>query len=250
MSAYLQTEVKNRIAYLGLSRPEKANAYTQDMLCAAGQFLDSIETQNDVGVLIIHGCRGKHFCAGADRSELPQHTPLDGLKLRARLLFERIANWPTPTIAAVNGSAVGGGFELALACDIRIVSSNAIFAFPEPSLGLIPAAGGCLRSPRLLGTTLAKEMILFGRALSAQEALARGFVSEITEPDKVISRAEAWAARALAHQPLVNLLAKRAINMALPQGDTLAFEGAAQATLYGLSQSATQACASSATAAE
>lgn len=231
---FLTLELRDGIALLGLNRPERANAYHQPLLLELRAVLARLAEDPRTRALVLHAGPCSHFCAGADRDELEGRSAEDGPALLARRVFDELARWPRPTVAALRGAALGGGLELALACDVRLAGEDSRFGFPETSLGLIPAAGGSFRAPRLLGERLAREMILFGRELDAWEALDRGLVSEVAPPGDVLGRALAWAAQAAARHPLATSLAKQALALSCPPGGALEFEGAAQAALYAL----------------
>ena len=233
---YFDFQARQGLHILGLDRPYCANAYNQAMLAELDDYLRQYADSDEVAALIIHGGQSRHFCAGADLQEIRQRRAPQALSLRAREVFERLASWPHPTIAAVSGAAVGGGMELALACDLRLGSFTCTFGFPEPELGLIPAAGGCSRASSLLGAALAKEMILFGRRLSAPEALQAGLISEMVSPDALLECAASWAQRAMKHTPLANRLAKQAIDSVQPLASSLRLEGVSQAVLYEMAQ--------------
>ncbi len=171
---------QNGICVLKLNRPDAANAYNQSMLNALSKRLKSAETDASVHAVIFIGQGKCHFCAGANLKEIGSRTLLDALNLRSADLFNQIASFPKPTIAAINGDAVGGGLELALACDMRIASSLARMWLPEVGLGIIPAAGGARRLSDIIGKGRAKEMIFTGRKIDARTALAWGLVNEVT----------------------------------------------------------------------
>ncbi len=234
---HLKTEICEGVALVGLNRPQQANAYDQRLLQALGEALEQLARNPEVRALVLHGSGSRHFCAGADRDELSRRGPEEALDLEARRVFENLARWPWPTVAAIRGAALGGGLELALACDVRLAARDAVFGFPETALGLIPAAGGCLRAPRILGDSLAREMVLFGRQLSAEEALRFGLVSQVLPGEELLERALALAGKAAARHSLATRLAKQALGLSIPRGDALEFEGAAQALLYGLPDS-------------
>lgn len=231
---HLKIEIRKDVALVGLNRPEQANAYDRQVLQDLGEALARLAREPGVRALVLHSGGARHFCAGADRNELSRRLPEEALDLEARRVFEGLARWPWPTVAAIRGAALGGGLELALACDLRLATPEAVFGFPETALGLIPAAGGCLRAPRILGESLAREMVLFGRRLSAEEALRFGLVSEVLPEEELLERALALAGQAAARHPLATRLAKQALGLSIPRGDALDFEGAAQAILYGL----------------
>src|SRR5262245_22340777 len=128
------------VAVLTFARPEKANAYNEPMLARFRELLRALAADASVRAIVVTGA-GKHFCAGADRAELDQRRGEDALDLASRLAFDELACMPQPVVAAIGGAAVGGGFELALACDLRLCTPDAHFALPETELGLIPAAG-------------------------------------------------------------------------------------------------------------
>jgi enoyl-CoA hydratase/carnithine racemase len=149
-------------------------------------------------------------------------------------VFQRLSRFPKVTLAAINGPAVGGGLELALACDLRIAADTATFSFPEPDLGLIPAAGGTRRLTEAVGRAKAKELILGGRQWSAEEALRFGLVSELCARDDLSCRAQTWAERIARRHPTALLLAKRAIDLDIGGSAGYSFESVAEALLYEL----------------
>lgn len=216
---------------LVLNRPEKANAYNEALLAELSAAFHAATADPVIRTVIFTGA-GEHFCSGADLDEMKVKTFEDALALRSQALFSEIARSPKPTIAAVNGAAVAGGVELALACDLRIAAAAARFAFPETSLGIIPAAGGTMRLPRIVGPALAKEMILAGRELSAEEALRAGLVGEVVEPNRLLKRALLLAAAVARRDPVALRLAKQALDMPFENDAVLRYEGTAQALLY------------------
>lgn len=235
----LLVEIRDSVALVALNNPGQANAYNQAILQALSQTLLDLQANDSVEALVLHSGKSKHFCAGAQRGELRNRGASDGLHLLARQVFGQLAQWPHPTIAAISGAAVGGGLELALACDMRLGCTNNTFAFPETSLGLIPAAGGCFRAAQLLGPALAKQMILFGRTLKAHEALECGLISEIAaNSPALLDSALRWAKLACSRDQLANQLAKAAINICADQQAVLACEGASQAVLYQIKKGA------------
>jgi enoyl-CoA hydratase len=140
------------------------------------------------------------------------------------------------TLAAVNGAAVAGGLELALACDIRIAADNACFSFPEPQFGLMPAAGGTQRLAQVVGKARAKELILGGRVWEAEEALRFGLLSEVTDPEELLPRVQEWVQRVADRNPVALQLAKKAIDLDSEAGPGHSFERVAEALLYQLRQ--------------
>jgi enoyl-CoA hydratase/carnithine racemase len=216
------------VALIRLARPEKANAYTQPMLARLSELLTGLAADESVRALVLIGS-DRHFCAGADRSELDARRGQDALDLLSRRTFDQLARMPQPVIAAIEGAAVAGGFELALACDFRICTPDARFALPETKLGLIPAAGGMRRLVQQIGAARTKELVLLGRELDAATAQAWGIVNAI-EAD-VLAAAVAMASSLRARDAVAQRLAKTAID-ATGSGCDVALEGAMQAFLY------------------
>ena len=167
------------IAVLTLNRADKANAYDAKVLDCLQDKLAIVISNPTVRVMIITNV-GKVFCAGADKSTLSHRTHRDAFILQSRNLFDKIAKIPWPTIAAMQGPALAGGLELALACDIRLCSASSWFGFPETELGLIPAAGGIRRLTEIVGPARAKEVILSGRQIDHSTALQWGLVTKIS----------------------------------------------------------------------
>jgi enoyl-CoA hydratase len=179
--------------------------------------------------LIVTGA-GTVFASGADLREMRERGRADALRGINSGLFDRLAHLPMPTVAAVNGPAIGGGAELAYACDFRVASSSARFGNPEVSLGIMPAAGACWRLRELVGTTVAREVLLAGRVLDAADALRTGLVSSVVEPDDLISAAEELVERISRGVPLAIQLTKLAL--AAPAEAHPRFDDVAQAVLF------------------
>ncbi len=180
----LLKEERNSIVILTLNRQEVMNSFNFDLLTALRDQIESLRFRSDVRVIIITGAGDKAFCSGADLKERASMTQ-DQVKefiFTIRNLFTSIEFLNKPVIAAVNGAALGGGTELALASDIRIASKNATMGLTETRLAIIPGAGGTQRLPRLVGRGKAKELIFTGRRMSAEEALQIGLVNKICEP--------------------------------------------------------------------
>lgn len=215
-----------------LNRPTRANAYTDAMLVRLAGLLDELAQLNDVGALVITGA-GTHFCAGADLDEIRNRKSRDAFSIPAMALFDKVEAFPRPVVAAINGAAMAGGLEFALACDLRIASPQARFALPETALGIIPAAGGTWRLPRVVGPALAREIILFGRNLDAPEALACGLVSEVVLKESMVDKAVIRAAEAAGRHRLAQSLAKEALNRSLCGETGTEVVKQAQSRLYG-----------------
>lgn len=192
----LKPDISNGVVLLTISRPEAMNALNSQMFSEINQFLDDIENRDDIRAMILTG-EGKAFVAGADISEMADKDAKQGkeFSIIGQSTFARIENLPFPVIAAVNGFALGGGCELALACDIRIASNYAKFGQPEVNLGLIPGYGGTQRLPRLAGLSNALYLILTGDMIPADKALQLGIVQMVVESDKLIEEASAMASR-------------------------------------------------------
>ena len=220
--------------YVQLNRPDKANAYTELMLEALRTHVGRMAADPEVRIVVLCGAGDRAFCAGADLAELGNRDWHSALNLRSAEVFSFISRCPSVTLAAVSGAAAGGGLELALACDIRIGADGARFSFPEPELGLIPAAGGTQRLTEVVGKARAKELILGGRVWEAEEALRFGLLSEVTRPEELLPRAQQWAERVASRNPVALQLAKKAIDLDTTGGSGHSFESVAEALLYQL----------------
>jgi enoyl-CoA hydratase len=196
--------------------------------------LRALEAGGDTGVLIITGAGNQAFVSGADINDIRTRTLEDGLAAINSSLFAAIERFPRPTIAAVNGYALGGGCELALACDIRIASKTARFGQPELNLGIIPAAGATQRLPRVIGMGRAKHLVLTGEIIDAQRALEIGLVTAVAPPEELMLRARDVAARILSRGPLAARLAKLSLNASarVDLDSGLLIETLAQAICY------------------
>ncbi|MGC1292817.1 MAG: enoyl-CoA hydratase-related protein, partial [Candidatus Acidiferrales bacterium] len=182
-------EVKNQIAYITFNRPKVLNALNRQTVEELGDALNRAREDAAVRVLILTGTGEKSFVAGADINELAQRTPIDGkdLSLFGQEIFHRLETMGKPSIAAINGFALGGGCELALACTMRIASKNARLGQPEVKLGIMPGYGGSQRMARLCGKGIAHELILTGEMISADEALRIGLVNHVVEQSELIA---------------------------------------------------------------
>ena len=225
---------KGSIASIQLNRPEKANAYNEAMLDTLAGAIENMATDDQVRVLIISGAGNRSFCAGADLDEIPQRNYADALNLKSAKVFDKIALSPKITLAAINGSAAGGGLELALACDIRIAVEDATFFFPETKLGLIPAAGGTRRLPRIVGIPRAKELILGGRIWNAKHALRWGLVNEVVQCEDLLAQAHKWGEEIAQRDQIALQLAKKSLDTQLQDGLASGFELVSEALLYQL----------------
>ena len=213
----LLSEEKDGISVLTLNRPEVMNAFNFDLLRALDDAINTLRFNTDIRVIIITGAGGKAFSAGAD---LKERRTLSDIQVKEfiytiRNLFTSIEQLNKPVIAAVNGIALGGGTELALACDIRIVSTSATMGQTETRLAIIPGAGGTQRLPRLVGKGKAKELIFTGRRVGAEEALNIGLANQICEPDQLMEECKKMAAMICEAGPIAVEQAKYAINYGL-----------------------------------
>ena len=222
-----------RVATLTMSRPEVRHALDTATVDEMHGALDEVRKARST-VLIITGSGDKAFVSGADVNAIQQRRRDDALASINSRLMSAIESHDAVSIAAVNGYALGGGCELALACDIRIASENAVFGLPEPSLGIIPGAGGTQRLPRIVGLGRAKEMILTGARWNAEKALAAGLVSEVVALSGLMAAARMWADKVLTLGPLAVRLSKQALNASsqMPLAAGLAFESTAQAITF------------------
>ena len=213
----LHMEEKNGVLWLTLNRPQVMNSFNFDLLRALKAQIDGIRFRPEIRVVIITGAGEKAFCAGADLKERATLPPLQVKEFifTIRDLFSSIENLNKPVIAAVNGVALGGGTELALACDIRIASAAASMGLTETRLAIIPGAGGTQRLPRLIGRGKAKELIFTGRRVPAEEALAIGLVNQVCAPDQLRKTCDAMAAEICETGPIAIEQAKYAINHGL-----------------------------------
>lgn len=198
---------KQRIGYVTLNRPNVLNAQSPEMFEELAQLFGELKHDPEVGVVILTGAGDRAFCAGADINylkSLAQMTPMAAKTFveKNRRAFGAIAQLGKPVIAAVNGYALGGGCELAMACHIRMASDNARFGQPEINLGLFPGAGGTQRLPRLVGKGIALEMMLTGEAISAQDAYRLGLVNKVVPAAALLPMAEKLAQQILSKAPL------------------------------------------------
>ena len=227
-------EKKNAIAYVTVNRPKVLNALSLATMEELGAAFHEIKNDSSVRVAILTGAGEKAFVAGADIGELAKQDPVSGKEFahRGQAVLDLIENLGKPVIACVNGFALGGGCELALACTMRLASDNAKLGQPEVKLGIFPGYGGTQRLPRLVGKGLAMQMVLSGEIITAQEAYRIGLVNEVTAAAELIPRAEAIAAKIIANAPLAVQYAMEAVNkgmeMTLTEGLFL------EATLFGV----------------
>jgi enoyl-CoA hydratase/carnithine racemase len=211
----ISVEQQGSVSLWTLQRPDRMNSLSRDLLLALGQLARDAAMDPSVRVIVVTGSGEKAFSAGAD---LKERRGMNENDIRAQLDLYRselgsLDRCPKPVVAAINGVALGGGLELALACDLRVAASHAQLGLPETTLGIIPGAGGTQRLPRLIGEARAKEMILLGRRLSASEALGWGLVNRVTPPGvNVVEDAVAWVGPLATGAPLAQTAALEAID--------------------------------------
>jgi enoyl-CoA hydratase len=227
-------EVRDRVARLTINRPDKLNALDRRTMEAIDRAVQQARDDREVGVLLLTGAGEKAFVAGADINELAAQTPTSGREhaLAGQYVFDLIENLGKPVIAAVNGYALGGGCELAMACTLRIAADTAQFGLPEITLGLLPGYGGTQRLSRLVGKGKAMELMLTGTPVTADEAARIGLVNRVVPAAELMTEVRAIAARLAGHAPIAMRYILSAINQGLemPFAEACVFE----ATLFGL----------------
>jgi enoyl-CoA hydratase len=232
--ASIRVDVSESIATLTVDRPAVKNALDLETVQQFHRALDELEANTDVGVLIITGAGEASFVSGADINDIRARTRDDGLAAINSSLFARIDTFPKPVIAAVNGFALGGGCELALACDIRVAADTAKFGQPELGLGIIPGAGATQRLPRIVGLGWAKHLVLSGEIIDARQALEIGLVTAVMPASQLQVRARELAKKILRQGPLAARLAKLSLNASarVDLDSGLLIETLAQALCY------------------
>ena len=187
--AIVELAVEDRVASVVLNSPDTLNALSSALLEALEGAVGEIEASRSIRGVLITGA-GRAFCAGADIEEISRlgHEAGYAFARRGQGVFSRIENLAVPVVAALNGFALGGGCELAMACHVRVASNRARFGQPEVKLGILPGFGGTQRLPRIVGRGVATELILSGRIIKAEEALSIGLVNEVVEPDALLAR--------------------------------------------------------------
>lgn len=232
--ANILVSVEAGIAEIVLNRPEKRNAIDQGMIDDLHRALDELSPRDDVTVLVLCGAGGKAFAAGADIAQLRERRTGEALQAINARLFQRLEEFPLPTIAAIEGYALGGGCELSMCCDLRVGSRSAKLGQPEVGLGIIPAAGGTQRMPRLIGLGRAKELIFTGKIIDAETAFRMGLLNEVVEDGQALAAARATAAQIARQGRLALRLAKLALNASSRTGQDagLLLEQVSQAVLF------------------
>jgi len=210
-------EKRGPVAYVTLNRPEVVNAFNIQMRDDLWEVFGAVADDPDVRVLVLCGAGSKGFCSGADLTEFGT-APSQAVARRVRWqrdVFGRLLRLPKPAVAALHGHVVGSGIEMALLCDIRVASTDAVFSMPETALGLIPGAGGTQTLPRFVRPGRAFEMLLAGHTLDAGQALSAGLVQYVVPPEALHEKAEEMAGRLALLRPAAAAAAKRALRAAL-----------------------------------
>ncbi len=214
MTDVLKSDIDDGICTLTLNRPDALNALDGSLVEALGERFDELRYDDEVRVVILTGAGDRAFCAGAD---LVERRSMSEQQVRRRIddyreVFGRIAGVPKPTICAINGYAFGGGLEMALACDLRVVDEETRVGLTELRLGIIPGAGGTQRLPRLIGLARAKELIFTGAKITGRRAAELGLVNYAVSSDEVVDRARSLADDMLGSAPIAIAQAKKAID--------------------------------------
>lgn len=236
MSKTVLLEVKNGIGYITINRPEALNALSSQVLADLNEVLDQVEKSEEIRVVIVTGAGEKAFVAGADIKEMDLMSPIQAFEYMtfANDTFTRLSDLRQPTIAVINGYALGGGMELALSTDIRIGFEKTVVGFPEVGLGIIPGFAGTQRMSRLIGTSRAKELIFTARTVKGQEAYDLGILNKLVPAEELLFSAEELAAAIMKNAPLAVEKAKHVIQVGaeLPLKNAIRLETEAEALLF------------------
>ncbi|WP_431028613.1 enoyl-CoA hydratase/isomerase family protein [Lysinibacillus sp. LZ02] len=209
---YIHLSIVEQIGYITLNRPEVLNALDEKMVNELQEAFTYLEKQPTIRLIIVQGAGGKAFAAGADIKALEKRTPLDGLTLGMQHVYTQIEQSAKVTIAVINGFALGGGCELALACDIRIATEKAKFGLPELNLGVLPGAGGTQRLTRIIGKGRALDLILTGRIVSGEEAQQMGLATYYCTETKLEQKMHEITEAILKKSPIAVQLTKQAVH--------------------------------------
>lgn len=236
MSNTVLLEVKDGIGYITINRPAALNALSSEVLTDLNLVLDEVEKHEDIRVVIVSGQGDKAFVAGADIKEMGQMSPIQAFEYMtyANDTFTRLSDLTQPTIAVLNGYALGGGLELALSTDIRIGFEKTMVGFPEVGLGIIPGFAGTQRMSRLIGTSKTKELIYTARIVKGNEAYDLGILNKLVPAEELLSSAEELAKSIMKNAPLAVEKAKHVIQVGseLPLKNAIRLETEAEALLF------------------
>jgi len=228
----VERAVQDGVATVLINRPEARNAINLEVVRELTAALDALAGDDQVRALVLAGAGGKAFASGADIAELRERTHREAFFAINATLFQKVEDFPRPTIAAIEGYALGGGLELALACDLRVGARGAKVGLPETSLGIYPAAGGTWRLPRLVGLGRAKELVFTGRILEAEEANALGLFERLVDQGQALEAAKELGAQIAKNAPLAVQVAKVSLNAAARGADAATAERLGQALLF------------------
>jgi len=228
-------DVQDHIALITLNRPHALNALNSALLRELGDVLDTIAADPTIQAVILTGAGEKAFAAGADISEMANFTAMQGREFSAAGMesITKLETIPQPTIAAINGFALGGGCEVVLACDIRLASTKAKFGQPEVNLGVTPGFGGTQRLPRLVGAGIAKELLFTGDVINATRAQEIGLVNHVYEPEELLEKAFEMARKIATKGQLAVRMSKQGVNEGLNMDLARALQY--ETELFGLS---------------
>jgi enoyl-CoA hydratase len=232
----LLTEIADRVGRITVNRPDKRNALNAVVRRELVEALDAWRDDPAVRVVVLTGAGDKAFIAGADIGEFAERSPIEQRQaMQGRRVFDELAAYPKPTIAMINGFALGGGCEVALACDLRVAARSARLGQPEIKLGLLPGGGGTQRLPRLVGFSHALRLILTGELIAADEAARIGLVDVVVDDAELAARTDELARTLAGYSPVALTLAKSAVRAALelPLGAGLAYERELFITAFG-----------------
>ena len=236
MSNTVLLEVKDGIGYITINRPAALNALSSEVLTDLNLVLDEVEKHEDIRVVIVSGQGDKAFVAGADIKEMDQMSPIQAFEYMtyANDTFTRLSDLTQPTVAVLNGYALGGGLELALSTDIRIGFEKTMVGFPEVGLGIIPGFAGTQRMSRLIGTSKTKELIYTARIVKGNEAYDLGILNKLVPAEELLSSAEELAKSIMKNAPLAVEKAKHVIQVGseLPLKNAIRLETEAEALLF------------------
>lgn len=234
---FIKLKRSAKAAFIILDRAGKANAYNRQMLEEMERALESIEDSSCYSAAVFKSSSKKYFCAGADLKELNERGADEILELKSRKVFEHIRGMSSVTVAAISGDTVGGGLELALACDIRVASPDSWFWLPETKLGLLPAAGGLEMLPATVGISTASDMVLSGRKLSSSEALQCGLVSRILDGNIFHEAVAQFCLEICKQDRIANKVAKHILNNSIGMNNGHLLHSTAQGFLTLLKRS-------------
>ncbi|MBK6940736.1 MAG: enoyl-CoA hydratase/isomerase family protein [Planctomycetes bacterium] len=225
---------KDGLATITLNRPEQRNAIDREMIDELHHALDALAEADAIGALVLTGAGGQAFAAGADIAQLRERKRADALKAINSTLFMKLEQFPFPTIAAIQGFALGGGCELAMACDLRIAGRSSKFGQPEVGLGILAGAGAIERLPRLVGLGRAKELLYTARVIDAEEALRIGLVNQVVDDGKALEAATTLAQSIAKNDRLAVRLTKASLNASARSNDQvgIAIDAIAQAVCF------------------